>query len=108
MASIPHTMQMVKSQKKRYSHASSNNASSEYIITHDTTKPQRYNSKMMNAVWGMYNKDSVHNYKSMACDAVSAAEIQAAAQEQGVYRGSLGELGRAVCQNFLENIYRYS
>jgi hypothetical protein len=26
--------------------------------------PARYNSKLMNSVWGMYNRYSVHNIKS--------------------------------------------
>ncbi|ODM92095.1 Phosphatidylinositol transfer protein sfh5 [Orchesella cincta] len=28
------------------------------------TPPARYNSKLMNSVWGMYNRYSVHNIKS--------------------------------------------
>jgi len=28
------------------------------------TPPVRYNSKLMNSVWGMYNRYSVHNIKS--------------------------------------------
>lgn len=25
--------------------------------------PMKYNSKMMNSIWGMYNRYSVHNFK---------------------------------------------
>jgi len=106
MASIPHSMQMVKSQRKRYNNASGNTTPTGCFNAADVDKPNRYSQKMMNAIWGMYNKDSVHNFKSMACDAVTAAEIQAAAQDGIIYHGMLGELGRAVCSNFLENIYR--
>lgn len=36
----------------------------------------RYNSKMMNSIWGRYNEDSVHNFKSLQCAGKVAAEFQ--------------------------------
>lgn len=36
----------------------------------------RYNSKMMNSIWGRYNEDSVHNFKSLQCAGKVAAESQ--------------------------------
>ncbi|CAL4127487.1 unnamed protein product [Meganyctiphanes norvegica] len=130
MASIPHSMQMVKSQRKRYNQASFSKAPITGYSDDMVDKPNRYNSKKMNAIWGMYNKDSVHNFKSMACDAVTEPEIRAVAHgadyadmlldnqdmykqqqfqqlDHGKHRGMFGELGKAVSANFLENIYHY-
>ncbi|XP_042886364.1 uncharacterized protein LOC122262434 [Penaeus japonicus] len=89
----------------------------------------RYSSKMMNSIWGRYNEDSVHNFKSLQCAGKVAAEsqqnqalqmqqqlqlqqqpqqqLQQAAPEPGLgLRQRLGELGQAVTANFLGCLHR--
>ena len=39
----------------------------------ETDQPARYNSKLMNSIWGRYNEHSVHNFKSLQCGAMAAA-----------------------------------
>ncbi|XP_047502326.1 uncharacterized protein LOC125047853 isoform X3 [Penaeus chinensis] len=96
-------------------------------------QPMRYNSKMMNSIWGRYNEDSVHNFKSLQCAGKVAAEfqqtqalqmqqqqqqlqlqqqpqqqLQQAAPEPGLgLRQRLGELGQAVTANFMDNLHQY-
>jgi len=82
-------MQMVRSQKKKYSQNSDNTApKSKYFNFQEILKPNRYSSKKMNAIWGMYNENSVHNFKSMAHDGVTAAEIQAVVQGTDIVLGN--------------------
>lgn len=44
--------------------------------------PMKYNSKMMNSIWGMYNRYSVHNFKKNIDDKVGGF---AANQQRLVY-----------------------
>jgi len=36
--------------------------------------PVKYNSKLMNSIWGQYNRYSVHNIKQIAGDACTARQ----------------------------------
>ncbi|XP_018019150.1 uncharacterized protein LOC108675631 [Hyalella azteca] len=72
--SMPYAMQMVKAEQKRRSQGSSPPPPSAYmeeppaVSIASGQSPMMYNSKMMNSIWGMYNKYSVHNFKSKLCD----------------------------------------
>ena len=47
------------------------------------SQPTKYTSKMMNSIWGMYNKYSVHNLKAVQGDALAAtASFTQQAQDQ--------------------------
>lgn len=131
MASFPHSMQMVKAQRKRQRSANSESRAGMYACA-ELDQPMRYNSKMMNSIWGRYNEDSVHNFKSLQCAGKVAAEsqqtqalqmqqqqqlqlqqqqqqqLQQAAPEPGLgLRQRLGELGQAVTANFMDNLHQY-
>jgi hypothetical protein len=34
--------------------------------------PAKYNSKLMNSIWGLYNRYSVHNFKKITGDAAAS------------------------------------
>lgn len=42
-------------------------------------QPMRYNSKLMNSIWGRYNEHSVHNFKSLQCGTMQGATMGGAA-----------------------------
>lgn len=137
MSSIPHSMQMAKTMKKKQRNAKSESHSGFYACA-EAEQPMRYSSKMMNSIWGRYNEDSVHNFKSLQCAGKVAAEFQQAqgmpiqqqqqqqlmqlpqqqqqqqqqmsqsAPESGFgLRQRLGELGQAVTANFMDNLHQY-
>lgn len=35
----------------------------------------RYNSKLMNSIWGHYNENSVHNFKSLQCGGMQGGAV---------------------------------
>lgn len=41
----------------------------------EVDQPMRYNSKLMNSIWGRYNEHSVHNFKSLQCGGMQAAAL---------------------------------
>lgn len=41
-------------------------------------QPMRYNSKLMNSIWGHYNEHSVHNFKSLQCGTLQDATVKGA------------------------------
>lgn len=44
----------------------------------EVDQPMRYNSKLMNSIWGRYNEHSVHNFKSLQCGSMQAAALGSA------------------------------
>lgn len=45
----------------------------------EVDQPMRYNSKLMNSIWGHYNEHSVHNFKSLQCGTVQGSAVGGAA-----------------------------
>lgn len=43
--------------------------------------PVKYNSKLMNSIWGQYNKYSVHNFKQIAGDVMNSRQQTPRANE---------------------------
>ncbi|MPC20179.1 hypothetical protein E2C01_013110 [Portunus trituberculatus] len=89
----------------------------------ETDQPARYNSKLMNSIWGRYNEHSVHNFKSLQCGAMATAS--GAGAQNGLEVGQammqppspslcssamkrrMRELGEAVSANFMDNLNQY-
>jgi hypothetical protein len=44
--------------------------------------PVKYNSKLMNSIWGQYNKYSVHNFKQIAGDVFGFRQQQPIANDK--------------------------
>ncbi|KAK4292715.1 hypothetical protein Pmani_034532 [Petrolisthes manimaculis] len=72
MSVIPQTLQMVKSQHQKKASMPSNGKDRNYGFA-DLDQPTRYSSKLMNSIWGRYNENSVHNFKSLQCGGVAMA-----------------------------------
>ncbi|RXG70040.1 hypothetical protein Avbf_04209 [Armadillidium vulgare] len=68
MAAIPHSYLMAKSLRKKTDReppcdsSSTNNYHAGYDMK---IQPLCYSNKMMNSIWGQYNKYSVHNLKAV-------------------------------------------
>lgn len=121
MASIPYTLQMTKAKKKNQKSDKKDAKHSQYYDScMGAENPTRYNSKMMNSIWGQYNELSVHNFKSLQCGGVATPEVQdaqsmqqpqqmqqAMPEQSGVVRQFFGELGQAVATNFMDNLHQY-
>ncbi|KAG7166949.1 uncharacterized protein LOC121868713 isoform X2 [Homarus americanus] len=113
MASIPQTLQMTKAQRQQKHFT--NNTRDSYFDRTGGEQPMRYSSKLMNSIWGQYNENSVHNFKSLQCGGVAAPEFQDAQQHvqesplntRKVISQRLGELGQAVAANFMDNLHQY-
>lgn len=120
MASIPQTLQLTKAAQKQQRSGMGNSASTgSYCGMAETDQPARYNSKLMNSIWGRYNEHSVHNFKSLQCGAMAAAgaqnglEVGQAMQPPSPSLSScamkrrMRELGEAVSANFMDNLNQY-
>ncbi|XP_071520199.1 uncharacterized protein [Panulirus ornatus] len=115
MSAVPHTLQMVKTQRQQQQRGGNNTAHGSYFENAEMEQPMRYSSKMMNSIWGRYNENSVHNFKSLQCAGVAPAETLEAQQQaqqtppiqRSVFNQRLGELGQAVAANFMDNLHQY-
>ncbi|XP_045124772.1 uncharacterized protein LOC123512429 [Portunus trituberculatus] len=125
MASIPQTLQLTKTAQKQQRNGGGNSASiGTYCGMAETDQPARYNSKLMNSIWGRYNEHSVHNFKSLQCGAMATAS--GAGAQNGLEVGQammqppspslcsssamkrrMRELGEAVSANFMDNLNQY-
>ncbi|KAK9711563.1 hypothetical protein QE152_g25405 [Popillia japonica] len=52
--------------------------------------PMKYNSKMMNSIWGMYNRYSVHNFKKNIDDKVGGFAANQQSQSVGPAASGVG------------------
>lgn len=121
MASIPQTLQLTKAAQKQQRSGGGNSASiGSYCGMAETDQPARYNSKLMNSIWGRYNEHSVHNFKSLQCGAMAAAGAQNGLEvgqammqppspslSSCAMKRRMRELGEAVSANFMDNLNQY-
>ncbi|KAF2367822.1 hypothetical protein FHG87_001414 [Trinorchestia longiramus] len=105
--SMPYAMQMVKAEQKRRSQdgpppMSPPDEPSAGSSASSGQSPMVYSIKMMNSIWGMYNKYSVHNFKSKLCEGTHAS----AGNESGM-AGMFGGQSQASVPEpgFLTNTY---
>lgn len=115
MASIPQTLQLTKTQHRQQRRGRLNPEQGSYFQNAELEQPMRYSSKLMNSIWGQYNENSVHNFKSLQCGGVAAPDTQETQQQlqdapsttREVFQQRLGELGTAVAANFMDNLHQY-
>ncbi|XP_076061118.1 uncharacterized protein LOC143036954 isoform X2 [Oratosquilla oratoria] len=71
----------------------------------------QYSSKMMNSIWGMYNKYSVHNLKSLqggnGAQAEGQAEVMTPAPDSGVGMAKIGSLSYSMASTMWECASHY-
>lgn len=118
-------MQMTKAVRQQRSTGNTANGNT-YFGMAEVDQPMRYNSKLMNSIWGRYNEHSVHNFKSLQCGAVqgpvvggaAAYTAEAAGQTMmmqppsptlngSAMRRRMRELGEAVSKNIMDNLNQY-
>ncbi|KAK8753649.1 hypothetical protein OTU49_000879 [Cherax quadricarinatus] len=114
MASVPQTLHITKTQRQQQRRGAGLNTAHEcYFDNAELEQPMRYSSKLMNSIWGQYNKNSVHNFKSLQCGGVAAPDTQEVQLQQAppttreVLQQRLEELGKAVATNYMDNLHQY-